>query len=452
MSRMLAGVACAMVLALAAQAQQQVRVEPSGSLRDLVGSPTLVTVVLQDGAEAPNLRIAELMSEHFMAVGPDGEQYFYTYGSVQAVRVQGGRIDRPRFEFDGARRLRGDEVQVVERAGMRAREIFNTASENQALRIQAAMLLTLGGDREAREYLERLLRTDDLPTNIAAGKALFLALGDEFAREGEFASLVNAGIGSGNRRVRAEAALLAGMGNVDAVLLELNRMLGDRSVEYSGPAARALARMQRRDAVPQLISMLMERNPDKGAAAIFALTRIGGNGVAEELKRQLPAASGEVRFRIQRVLFALGDPEGRRGLNDTIANVPTLAYEAALVLAADGDWDAMQFVRRQISRPTGLDDDSQIARLRGVIALIEGGEFEAPMAMLQEIVRTDSEAVSRAVTRRLTRVGRPILLTLLQSQVENANMQLALNACTAAIAIGHPEFRTRLVDAWDMHP
>ncbi|MCC6142815.1 MAG: hypothetical protein IT368_03305, partial [Candidatus Hydrogenedentes bacterium] len=94
--RILVSLLCAVLVCAASAVAQNVTVRPAGiTFKELAGTPTLVTVVLKNGAEVPNLRITELMDGHFMALSPEGDQHFYLYESVDHVLVQGGKVEKP---------------------------------------------------------------------------------------------------------------------------------------------------------------------------------------------------------------------------------------------------------------------------------------------------------------------------------------------------------------------
>ncbi|MCC6142966.1 MAG: HEAT repeat domain-containing protein, partial [Candidatus Hydrogenedentes bacterium] len=252
------------------------------------------------------------------------------------------------------------------------------------------------------------------------------------------------------RSVRATSAQLAGIAGLDLYTLELMRLINDRAVEYSAPAARTLARLGNRDVIPRLLSMVAERNEEKGEAAIFGLIRLGGEEVINGVKDLLPKAPEHVRFRLARVLLALDDPMGKEVMQQIMAGVPTLAYAAALELAARGDWDAMTFVRREMSEPVDPSDAIMIRRANAAATLIMGGDVEGPVAVLQELLRSNSVEVHKGLCQAITRVGKPNLLNILQSPIENVDQEIAMQNCIAAMALGRPEFRKRLLDSWNM--
>ena len=220
---------------------------------------------------------------------------------------------------------------TVVAAWMRVREIYAASADNQALKIQAATLLSMDNDAEAHNYLRQLAESNDIETQLTASGALFL-VGDAVSE-----TLINQGLDSGNRNARVKAASLAGLTGYEAGIPLLRVLFQDRAVQLSTPAARALARLGVRDIVPDLISMIFELHEEKGKAAIFALTMLANEEVVEQLKFRLLEAEGVARFRLVEVLFTINDPVGVQELKDIFNNYPTLTPDVALLLATHGD-------------------------------------------------------------------------------------------------------------------
>ncbi len=450
------------LLAASGAFSQQVRIVPGNvTLQELVGSGTLVTVVTEDiGAEDPNLRVVEIFPEFFVTLDQNNERTPYLYSSVQEIRIQGGQVEKKTFELVHARMLRGAEIEIVQRAGTRARAIFQESVADQTLRIHAATLLLLAGDAEARDYLLQRARSGDVETELEAAFGLFIA-GDPAVQPGTpfpldlagasgkpgdplIPDLTRRGLEHSRRDVRARAAALAGLVNDQASLSTLRRMLDDRLAELSAPAARALTNMKQADIEPRLLELIMERDKEKGEAAIYALTKLAQAGTVERVRAQVSLAVGEVQFRLVRVLFALGDPEGRAMMAETLRDVPTLAPEAALCLAEQGDMDAKVYLQRRLERREDLTSENLAYRARAASALILGGDHTGA-TILADLLRDNSEEMAAEVCDAIVRLGRVSLLTLTQPPIESAKAEVALEAAATAIALAEPEFRDRLI-------
>lgn len=441
---------------------QQIKIVPDTvSLQELVGSGTLVTVVIEgSGAEDPNLRIVELFPEFFVTLDQNNERTPYLYASVQEIRVQGGQVEKKAFELTHARMLRGPEIEIVQRAGARCRSIFQESVADQTLRIHAATLLLLAGDAEARDYLLRRARSGDLETELEAAFGLYLA-GDPAIQPGArfpldlagpggkpgdplIPDLTRRGLEHSRRDVRARAAALAGLINDQASLSTLRRMLDDRLAELSSPAARALTNMQQRDILPRILELIMERDSKKGEAAIYALTRLADAETIQRIQTQLPLATGEVQFRLVRALFALGDPQGRTLMAQTLRELPTLAPAAAVYLAEQGDMDAKVYLQRRLERREDLTPENMEYRAKAASALILGGDHTGA-TILAELLRQDNEDITAYVCDTIVRLGRVSLLTLTQPPMESGKAEVAVEAAAAAIALADPDFRDRLI-------
>ena len=214
--------------------------EAPTSLADIVGTPTMITVVLKDsGARDPNLKLLEVRQDRIMVIAPNCDIIPYMVDSVEKLEVQGGTVEQKRSSRLDTQMLRPEHQRVVERAWMRVREIYAASADNQALKIQAATLLSMDNDAEAHNYLRQLAESNDIETQLTASGALFL-VGDAVSE-----TLINQGLDSGNRNARVKAASLAGLTGYEAGIPLLRVLFQDRAVQLSTPAARALARLPR---------------------------------------------------------------------------------------------------------------------------------------------------------------------------------------------------------------
>ncbi|MFP4502941.1 MAG: HEAT repeat domain-containing protein [Candidatus Hydrogenedentota bacterium] len=461
---MLVGVAAMLTTTMALG--QSVKVVPGDlSLQQLVDSDHLVSIVVKPAnneAVIPNLRIVEVRDELIVAMEDNGKQHWLPCDSVKEVRVQEQEVE-PRT-YDPPQVLTGQQKQILQRAIDRAGQIFRESQQNQPLRIGAATILTLYGNEEARVYLLKLARSNDVETELDATLSLYLA-GDPAARpeapypvdavpESGTADaeqrrpllprLVNRGLDHSSRTVRGKAAVLAGLTEIKETESTLLQQADDRIPELSVPAAKALANMGSRQVIPRLLELLMQQSPEKGEAAIYGLKRLGDEETARKVKDLLSAATGMVRLRIARVLFALGEPEGRQLLEDIMTDVPTIEHMAALPLARSGDWNAVQFLRRRLERRENPTAENLRFRAKAAGAMFKGDDPNGA-ERLSAMLRNDETEIVQYVCEVITELGRTNLLTTVQPPLESSDTEVALSACKAAAALANSEFQARLV-------
>jgi len=433
------------VFAIGAAAQQVPVVGAQGATLDrLVDSPTLVTVVLEvegpDGdvrtAEHANVRITDVHENGITVTTQKNEPIPYLYENIKEIQVQGGKVQEREFDLSKTRVLRAEEQDVVDQALDRAKSIFQTANDNQDRKMRAATLLAVAGQQEAEDYLNNLLETNSIEAQIKAAVQVYLSGGSIPV------GLIQAAFDSSIRSVRRDGIFLAGIANYEPAIPLLKEMLPVRSEEFAAPAARALARMGVREVIPQLINMVESPNQQKGEAAVWALAQLGNGEIGEQLAMRLENADGLARFRIIKLLFQLGTEEGEARLKDVFQNVVTQKLGAARMLARDGYWDATVYLREQIEERTSQDPESQIRLARTAAALLESGDPSA-RAVFQRILRGDQPEPKIEVAELILQIGNPRLLPLLQSSIVGQNPDVALKACTAAVALAEPEFRER---------
>lgn len=409
------------------------------SLQAIAGTPTMLTVVLKDsGARDPNLKLLEIRADRIVLMNQKGDIIPYMADSVESIEVQGGIVEKRHTRELDSQVLRAEHQRVVQRAWIRTKEIYSESDEDQGLKIQAATLLALSNDEEAHNYLRKLAESNDIETQLDAAGSLYL-VGDTVSE-----ALLSQGLDSGNRSARVKAASMAGLCDYRDGIILLRSMFQDRAVQFSTPAARALARLGVRDIIPGLMQMIYELHEEKGKAAIFALTHLGDEKIVEELKFRLLEAEGVIRFRMVEVLYNLEDPVGIEELKAIFENYPTLSPEVALLLAKRGDYEATQFLRGRLSRREDPTEENLSFRARNAQALLEGGDPSA-MAVFQELLRVSNENVTKLVFELMTELGQARLITLLQPSIENVDKDYAINACKAVISLAMPEFRERLL-------
>ena len=438
-------IAFTLLWAAAAEADAPPAVVGGGdaTIYDVAGTSTLVTVKLKEAdALDSNLRILEVHDEgsYFSVLSEDNERSAFLFSAVKEIVVQGGKVKTKKVLLDQSRMLRPEEQKVVKRAYSRARELYNAANKKQRIKMRAAMLLAVNRDEEARDYLEQLAASNDLRTALQATLYLYM-VGDVTPNK----KLLTDGLNSGNRRARAEAATLSGLFKDDTNEGILSRMIQDRSADLAAPAARALAMLDNRDCIPTLLRMVTELNPDKGDAAVFALSTLGGEDIAQQMKVKYSGAIGETRFRIAHVLYNIGDPMGRELLQNEFLQVPTLAPQAALILAKEGDWDAMRLLRDRLNRRFDPLEKILKSRADAAVAVIAGGD-NAPIAVLQDLLRSEKAIVRTYTCWKIVQLGNKQLLPITQPCIESSEDPVAMWACMTAVGLADPDgFRDRLL-------
>ncbi|HNY85068.1 MAG TPA: hypothetical protein P5069_09415 [Candidatus Hydrogenedentes bacterium] len=433
------------VLVLAAGLAWAAEVKITGAdrpvtLRELAGTDTLVTVVLKDsGAKDANLKVVSATDTTLTVLTQKQGEIPYLLDTVEEVQVQGGKVEGSRFNPEEVQMLRAEQQRVVDRAFSRAREIYGESSDDQEMKMDAAVLLALSNDGDATNYLKQLVESNDLQTQLEASRGLYL-IGESFSE-----SLVRQGLESGNRDARALSASLTGVGGFTDLIPLLKPMFADRAIELSTPAARALARMGQREIISRLVSMVQEPSDVKGEAAVFALARLGGDDVRQEMLNLLSQTEGKVRLRVVMVLHALNDPTKTEELKRIFSDYPTLSPKIALVLAREGDWDATQFLRARLARREDPTDNNLIYRAEIAAALLASGDPTA-LTVFQDLLRSESMPAKMRVFELVVELGSARIIPLLQPSIENVDKELSHAACQASIALALPAYRARLLE------
>lgn len=412
-------------------------------LNDIAATDTLVTIVLKgSGATDSNLKIEDVRDNVLSVKTESGQLNHYLLSDIKEVRVQGSVMTVKRIDPLLDRGLTPDQQLVVNRAVERANEIFNGAAGDQPLRMRAAEVIAVGGDDEqkqaALDYLNTLATGNDLRTALDAAHHLVLAGAAPSTSE-----LVSQGLESGDRLVRANAARLAGLTQDPTGKAQLHDMLRDRASDISVPAIDALAWLSDRDIVPTLLDLITERNEEKANAAADALITLGGDDVVTALKDKLPSTEGRARFRVVRVLHALGDPLGTKLMREEMVQVPSLEFESATILARQGDPAAMQILRDRLAQRYDPYEEVLTHRAEATAALIESGD-RSNIAAFQELLRIGMPEINLVVLHLIGQLELRSLLPVTQPVIESADPNVAIAACQAAVSLAHGDYRTRL--------
>lgn len=435
------GVMAAILFIGLAGAQVPVVSPEDHTLEDLVDEPVLVTVVFTQGARQPNVQVVDVGPNYVAVVDENGKRSPYLFKSIQEIRVQDDPVEARRFVLDEARALTEEERVIVNRAVSRAREVFEAAAGNQPLRMQAAGVLASRNDATARRYLTQLVQSNDRDIALSAAQWLYVGGQEpESIREA-----VERGLDSGRRQIRAEAAKVAGLYGYTEYEEQLLQMAQDRLAQIAAPAAKALAHMGSEDAIPILLDMIGASSGEKGEAAVYGLGLLGNEEVRDTLRDRLDRASGATHFRIARVLHKLGDPAGTNVLRQTIQESPTIAEEAAIVLARDGDFEGRRYLNQQLQERYDPYPQAVVRRARMVTALIEGQDRGA-LSALQRLLQSDHGAADRAILSLAAQTGVRSVMPLVAPKINSGNDEVALAASMTAVAIGDPRVRQRLME------
>ena len=443
----------------AASGYTQTLAATQSALKPLVGTETLVTVVLKTaGAQDNNLRIVEAAPDYFAFITSNGDRQAYPYNLVQEVRVQAGRMDVQKFTFDSGLALRGVEQEVITRAIQRTREVFQSANDNQSIKMNAAAIMAADGDEAGSTYLRQLAATNNIDVALEAATYLYLA-GDGASVD---PTLVERALLSGNRKHRITAAQLAGLLQLSSTVPTLRMMSSDRSADLSAPAIKALGRLQDTNSVPAMAEALAGLNNEKGEAAVDALSRIGGADVIDRVKQSLNSVKGQIWLRHVRVLYRLDDPLGKELLSEAM-ETPGFDREAALDLTRDGDWGASEYLRVAMTERNDPNEENLIYKARAAAALVEA-DYPPAVSELSRLLRlqetdvlalgADAEQAKQAIVKtvrifaanRIAELGYPNLMTILQPPIESIDAETALAASSAALAIADSEFKERLIE------
>ncbi len=424
---LVAGLVCAAASAQAAAANAS----------SLAGSDKLVTVVLKNsGVEDPNLRIIKAFPDHFRAEDASGKPVVYMNDAVKEIRVQSGRVETAAFELPKEVGLSSEDQGVLDAALDRAGKIFGAKGDDQQLNLMVAGFLAAYGNADAKAYLEGLTKANDIETQLNGAFMLYFA-GETIPQD-----LILSGLKSGNRNVRGQAAILAGLTGLKDPALHV--MLSDRIVELSAPAARALARLGDQSIITELLAMLDSPTMERHDAAIFALTTLGGNEVIAQMKALLAQvdASTPLKERAAQVLFKLDDPAGKEFFQTALRASSSQALDAALLLAPSGDWSAVEYLFGRLQRREDPTPCNQLIRAQVAIALVKGGDPSA-IATLQELLNEPDDTVYAGVSSLLMDTADRRYLSILKPHIDNVNPGTAGFACVTAGVLSRSELGER---------
>ena len=429
----------ALVFSATASAQVPVSGVSGAKLQDLVGSPTLVTVVLKSGPEDVNLNVVDIGPDYVSFKMQNGQRTAYKFSALKEIRVQGDAIAAKAFTLDRSRALTPEEQKIYDGVTQKAKAFFDGPQTDQSIRMDAAGILVLSNDQSAEEYLTTFLNGNDTATAVEAAVRLYAA-----GKTDALQNVLQSGISSGNRNVRAKAVLLLGLTGNTSQEGQLMEMLRDRLADYSAPAMRTLAMLNNEAALPMMYDAILDSNSIKGEAAVFALGLMKSDEIPVRLKELLTRAKNFERFRIARALYAHNDTTGRQLLQGEFLDVPSLRTDTAIILAKQGDRDGIRILNEILDERYNPTTEVLKKRAEMAMALVIGGDGAA-ITIVQELLGSDDLAVLKYTCDLIADSGVRRLMPLTQSSVENADAKVSMSACQATIACANPDYRDRLV-------
>lgn len=430
------------VMAAAASGQVPVR-GVDANLEDILGTSTLITVVLKErGSTDANCQLVDVGPDYVSVLTETGHRVAYRFDAIAEIRVQGGRIEEERYDPDASRALTDEEAASLDLAMGRARDIFNQATDNQSVRMDAAALLVTRNHEEAVAYLSGLAQSNDLETALEAILRLYVAGQDIRPYE-----QIDMGIESGNRRIKGLGMMLAGLSGDPAYERRLLAHAEDRMAEIAVPAARALAHLGSRAVIPTLLDMLGSLNTERAEAAVDCLVMLGGDEVVRTLEARLDTAVRLERQRIIEVLYKLESPYGEALLTEQMDNVPTLARRAGIVLASEGHYHARTHLSGRLNERYDRDARTLKCRAEMAAAVLRGGDRKS-VAVLQDLLRSEEGEVRDLTLRYIAELGRRSALPVVRPALQSGDLRTAVRASQATAAILTPDYRERLLNSW----
>jgi hypothetical protein len=389
------------------------------------------------------------------------------------VIVQNGAVETRKIEPSVERFLSQEEELILANAWQQAKLLFDDANDNQPIKMSAASVLATVKDtkldpqaleyqQKALEYLRSFLTADDLQIAIDAATALYLA-GDT----GIDPALIEQAVASGNRYLRIAGSRLAGLLDHKAVQSQLRDYSSHRLDDVNAAATVALARLGAPPDIDALIADVQGLSEERSAAAVTALTIMGGDEVKEACWQELEKTEGMTSSWLPfvRVLYNLEDPRAIELLNTKGMEHRVYQKEAAILLSKRGDWDATQWLLKKLDERADPNLENLQFRARAVIALFEGGQPTAITEMQRllriqqaEVVAPGMEERTRqqvvdslriTLLRLMAQTTDPKLLLVVQPILQSQDRVLMAEAMQAAFAMADPGYHDRLVKLWE---
>lgn len=442
------------------------------TLPQLKDTPTLVTVVLKAGARDANLRVADLHGDSVVVLTEQGERYTYLFSAIERIIVQNGVVEVRQAETPSERFLTQEEEMIMSAAWQQAKVLFDGANDNQPIKMSAASVLLTARDnrwspqalearQQALEYLQSFLKTDDLQIAIDAATALYLGGETDIDR-----AVIERAVASGNRYLRVAGARLAGLLDYKAVQGPLRDYSNHRLDDVNAAANVALARMGAPKDVDALVADIKGLSEERAAAAVTALSIIGGDKVKQACWDELQKMEGMTGrwLPFVRVLYNLEDSRAIELLKTQGMEHRVYQKEAGILLTQRNDWEATQWLMRRLDERADPNLENLTYRARAVVALFQGGQPTA-ITEMQRLLRTQPseviapgmeerarqqvvDALNIALLRLMAETGNSRLLLVVQPVLQRTNRVITAEAVQAAFAMADTAYRDRLVSIW----
>jgi len=227
----------------------------------------------------------------------------------------------------------------------------------------------------------------------------------------------------------------------------------------------ALGRITDVQSTDKLIDALASITEERAEAAVAALGKFNDPEVTRRLEELLGKSDILVRYRAVRALYAQGNESAKKLLATEYMKSPAFERGAALILARDGDPDALKFLRDYMTKQWDPNADNLIFRATAALALYLNGDIQAKNQIADILAvrpndiyasgKTQDEKfkaeqvqkVQATVCVILGNAMRRDMLPLLAGPIQSSDPVVALSACRAAVQIGNREFGRRLREA-----
>ncbi|WP_169314905.1 HEAT repeat domain-containing protein [Rubinisphaera brasiliensis] len=271
------------------------------------------------------------------------------------------------------------------------------SDENIGVRIQSAIALKKMGDKRAADALVQALNDPDQDVLEHVIAALG-ACGDK-AVVPHIIPLLDS---SNNEICIAAAEALGRLGDDGAVprLCELlSNFDGDENRAVRLKVLDSLRRLKHPDAVPYMVDLLADPQPEIRERAVDVLGQIGDQSAVVDLENLLKEDRHEgVRIACAKALGEIGDPESVAVLEDALTDTVQVRLKAVIALGQIGNDSAL------LSLTAMLRDQLPELRYHAAQALAEIGDKRSIRPV--EVLAADSDPmVSRGAFKALAKLG-----------------------------------------------
>jgi len=385
----------------------------------------------------PEQRI-EIESKLLEALGSPQATFACKQFVCKALRLVGSSRSLPAL----AELLKDKKLSHMARLAMqgmsesRVDELFREALGTLDGNLKIGVITSIGdrGDRQAVPQLAQLANSRDTAIAGAAISALGRIGGIDAVE-----ALDRAKVGDTLDRARLDAYLMCAEKMLDQGENEPAAAIYRRMAARQNPSAiriaayRGLAKAERDDALPVLIPLLSDGNPDVRRGAATCLADIPGTDATRMFVSQLPSLSPDVQVVLIDALAARGDkvalPEVVRTASSDNEEVRLGALRALAVL---GDSSNIDMLISAVNESGRIGDTAvySLGRLRGT---------EIDTALVNRAsASTDPDLKSKLIDVLATRHSGDALPALLEF-AENDNSQVRKAAFRALAALAGPE-------------